>query len=240
MFSRAFSVSRIATFGGLAGFWAFNTSRAAHAESSPEYTGGLNPRAFREHVLLEKRPFNHNSAVYRFAFDDVSQKMKMPVAGYILTRIKKDGKWVKRPYTPISDETTKGYFELLIKTYPDGAMSSHIASLKEGEALEIRGPFKKLLFRTNMKKRIGMIAGGTGITPMLQPPKSWQYGVGYTSDNDVQRYMPAPSDDSLILVCGPPGMMKAISGGKAKDYSQGELSGILKTLGYTKDMVFKC
>ena len=34
-------------------------------------------------------------------------------------------------------------------------------------------------------------------------------------------------------------MMNAISGDKAKDKSQGELSGILKQLGYSADQVFK-
>jgi cytochrome-b5 reductase len=33
--------------------------------------------------------------------------------------------------------------------------------------------------------------------------------------------------------------MSAVSGGKAKDFSQEEVSGILKELGYTKDQVFK-
>ena len=46
-------------------------------------------------------------------------------------------------------------------------------------------------------------------------------------------------EDSLILVCGPPGMMNHISGDKAKDRSQGELTGILKELGYTAEMVYK-
>lgn len=34
-------------------------------------------------------------------------------------------------------------------------------------------------------------------------------------------------------------MMASISGQKAPDYSQGELSGLLKELGYEKDQVFK-
>ena len=34
-------------------------------------------------------------------------------------------------------------------------------------------------------------------------------------------------------------MMKAISGDKAQDKSQGELSGLLKEMGYTSDMVYK-
>lgn len=42
-----------------------------------------------------------------------------------------------------------------------------------------------------------------------------------------------------VQVCGPPPMMKAISGDKAEDKSQGELSGHLKEMGYTSDMVYK-
>jgi cytochrome-b5 reductase len=34
-------------------------------------------------------------------------------------------------------------------------------------------------------------------------------------------------------------MMKALSGDKAKDKSQGELTGLLKDMGYTEDMVYK-
>lgn len=41
------------------------------------------------------------------------------------------------------------------------------------------------------------------------------------------------------MVCGPPGMMASVSGPKAPDYSQGEVSGLLKELGYTKDNVYK-
>lgn len=34
--------------------------------------------------------------------------------------------------------------------------------------IEIKGPFPKLKYVPNMKKCIGMMCGGTGITPMLQ------------------------------------------------------------------------
>ena len=44
---------------------------------------------------------------------------------------------------------------------------------------------------------------------------------------------------SLVQVCGPPPMMKAISGDKAPDKSQGELTGVLAKMNYTKDNVFK-
>jgi cytochrome-b5 reductase len=34
--------------------------------------------------------------------------------------------------------------------------------------VEVKGPFPKLAYVPNMKKNIGMLCGGTGITPMLQ------------------------------------------------------------------------
>ena len=42
-----------------------------------------------------------------------------------------------------------------------------------------------------------------------------------------------------VQVCGPPPMMKAISGDKAQDKSQGPLEGILKDCGYTESQVYK-
>ncbi|KAJ2666382.1 hypothetical protein GGH99_006753, partial [Coemansia sp. RSA 1285] len=64
--------------------------------------------------------------------------------------------------------------------------------------------------------------------------------VGFVTKELVQKYMPASSNqDVLVSVCGPLPMMKSISGAKAPDYSQGEVGGILKELGYTSDQVFK-
>jgi ferredoxin-NADP reductase len=37
-----------------------------------------------------------------------------------------------------------------------------------GDEVEVKGPFPKLAYTPNMKRAIGMVAGGTGITPMLQ------------------------------------------------------------------------
>ena len=40
--------------------------------------------------------------------------------------------------------------------------------MKVGDSVEFKGPFKKFEYTANMKKYIGMVAGGSGITPMLQ------------------------------------------------------------------------
>jgi cytochrome-b5 reductase len=60
-----------------------------------------------------------------------------------------------RPYTPISAPDARGFFELLVKSYDQGVMSKHFASLKVGDSLEAKGPIIKLALTPNYKKSIG-------------------------------------------------------------------------------------
>jgi cytochrome-b5 reductase len=43
----------------------------------------------------------------------------------------------------------------------------------------------------------------------------------------------------LLLLLLLPGMMNAVSGDKAQDKTQGELTGLLKAMGYTQEQVYK-
>jgi cytochrome-b5 reductase len=93
----------------------------------------------------------------------------MPTTSFVLTRLAQDGKdAVVRPYTPTNTDDAKGYFDLLVKKYDAGAMSAHIHSLKPGDTLDVKGPIVKYPLAPNQHQKIAMIAGGTGITPMLQ------------------------------------------------------------------------
>ncbi|XP_074281048.1 NADH-cytochrome b5 reductase-like protein [Silene latifolia] len=284
--------------GGISLYYFNSSSNLAYLDSSDENAAekmALSPDKWLEFKLHETANVSHNTKLYRFTFDpDV--KLGLDIASCILTRAptgqNDEGKtkYVIRPYTPISDPDSKGYFDLMIKIYPEGKMSQHFAKLRPGDVLEVKGPIEKLRYTPNMKKHIGMIAGGSGVTPMLQvaeailknpddktqvsliyanvspddillkqkldilatshpnfkvfytvdnPSENWKGGVGYVSNDMVSKGLPVPSNDTLVLVCGPPGMMEHISGNKAKDYSQGELSGVLKELGYTEEMVYK-
>ncbi|KAK7935265.1 hypothetical protein PG985_000760 [Apiospora marii] len=72
------------------------------------------------------------------------------------------------------------------------------------------------------------------------PPKEWVGGKGHIDKNLLKTVLPEPKEENVkVFVCGPPGMYKAISGGKVSPKDQGELTGILKDLGYTKDQVYK-
>ena len=95
---------------------------------------------------------------------------------------------IERKYTPTSSDDDRGFVELVIKVYksgvvprfPDGGkMSQYCDSLKVGDTLDVSGPWGVIEYKgrgtwlygkreiTNMTQ-VGMMAGGTGITPMLQ------------------------------------------------------------------------
>lgn len=71
-------------------------------------------------------------------------------------------------------------------------------------------------------------------------PKDWPGTSGYINKDLLKTVLPEPKEQNIkVFVCGPPGLMKAISGPKVSPKDQGELSGSLKDLGYTKDQVYK-
>lgn len=47
-------------------------------------------------------------------------------------------------------------------------MSQYIDNLKPGDFIQVKGPKGQFEYKPNMVQEFGMIAGGTGITPMLQ------------------------------------------------------------------------
>jgi len=269
---------------------------AAAAEVKPSPPVSLNKDEFREFELVEVEDLTPNTRRLRFALPSRDHVLGLPVASCVVTKanIGENGKPVIRPYTPVTnDKSDKGYFDFIIKDYPTGVMSSHIYHLKKGEKLQVKGPIPKLAYSKNMKKHLGMLAGGTGITPMLQvleevlsenddkthvslvfannteqdiilkdrldalakkhpnrfevhyvvaqpaDAASWKGHTGFINADIVKKHIPGPAEDVMVYVCGPPPFYKALSGSKAPDYSQGELDGVLKDLGYTKEQVFK-
>lgn len=81
---------------------------------------------------------------------------------------KTESREVVRSYTPISSDNDTGFFDLLIKSYPTGNISKHLTTLKIGDRMKVKGPKGAMVYTPNMVRHFGMIAGGTGITPMLQ------------------------------------------------------------------------
>ena len=49
-----------------------------------------------------------------------------------------------------------------------GNISRAMAALVPGTTIKVKGPKGQMVYKPNMLREIGMLAGGTGITPMLQ------------------------------------------------------------------------
>jgi len=193
---------------------------------------------------------------------------------------------IERKYTPVTGNETPGHVDLIIKVYrpgttkmPDGKevtwadggkLGLYLDSKKAGDYIELMGPSGlneylgqgtfKLPGRTTTVSKVGMMAGGTGITPMLQvvqaalrdpsdstqfsliyankteddilcrdllddlakngkgrfklyytldfPPANWQGKVGFITEDMIKECLPGPSEETLVLMCGPPPMVE--------------------------------
>ncbi|XP_006888034.1 PREDICTED: NADH-cytochrome b5 reductase 1-like [Elephantulus edwardii] len=235
--------------------------------------------------LLDKTTVSHNTRRFRFALPTAHHILGLPVGKHVYLSARIDGNLVIRPYTPITSDEDRGYVDLVIKVYlkgvhpkfPEGGkMSQYLDSLRIGDVVEFRGPSglltyagkgnfhihlnKKSPAELRVASKLGMIAGGTGITPMLQlirailkdpedptkcfllfanqtekdiilredleelqvqypnrfklwftldqPPKDWAYSKGFVTANMIREHLPAPEDDVLMLLCGPPPMVQ--------------------------------
>jgi len=106
---------------------------------------------------------------YKFALPRSTDVLGLPIGQHIQFSAKISGVDVVRSYTPISsDETDRGSFSMLVKSYPAGSISKHIASLKVGQSIRTKGPKGQFVYRPGLVREFGMIAGGTGLAPMLQ------------------------------------------------------------------------
>ncbi|KAF2834549.1 ferredoxin reductase-like protein [Patellaria atrata CBS 101060] len=146
----------------------------------------LKPNEYQTFELTEKTILSHNTAIYRFALPSPTSILGLPIGQHISLAAKVAGadKEIVRSYTPISSDDNPGHFDLLIKSYPTGNISKHMASLLIGDTMKVKGPKGAMVYTPNMCRRIGMIAGGTGITPMLQIVKAVIRGRSRNGGND--------------------------------------------------------
>lgn len=69
---------------------------------------------------------------------------------------------------------------------------------------------------------------------------SWKGETGYISKEYLEKNLfPSTAENVKVFVCGPPPLYNAISGNKVSPTDQGEVSGVLADLGFTKEQVFK-
>jgi cytochrome-b5 reductase len=155
---------------------------------APKTKTTLKKDEFLDLKLAKKIVVTHDTAIFRFALPSADHILGLPIGQHLMVTANIKGSDVQRSYTPISSDDDKGFVDLMIKVYragvhpkfPDGGlMSQHMDSLREGiDTLKFRGPTGRfeykgrgLCINKGVEKKVrkfGMIAGGTGITPLLQ------------------------------------------------------------------------
>jgi len=149
--------------------------KAASGEAGLAIIGALIKDSWTDFKLEKVEPYNHNTAIYTFSFPSEDATAGGNVASALLVRssdakelLDDKGKPVIRPYTAITGPETKGHLKLMVKEYPTGKMSKHIADLKIGDTLAFKGPIQKFPYKANEFDHGVCVSGGSGITPMYQ------------------------------------------------------------------------
>ncbi|KAG8655594.1 NADH--cytochrome b5 reductase 1 isoform X2 [Manihot esculenta] len=131
--------------------------------------GCLDPEKFKEFKLVKRTQLSHNVAKFKFALPTPTSELGLPIGQHMSCRGKDSlGEDVIKPYTPTTLDSDLGYFELVIKMYPQGRMSHHFREMCEGDYLAAKGPKGRFKYQPKQVRAFGMLAGGTGITPMFQ------------------------------------------------------------------------
>ena len=137
----------------------------SHASSDRPWLSGT-PKSL---PFLSKEALSPDTELYHFGLPSPDMSLGISTCSCILVS-PPNNLDLTRPYTPISTRHTEGTFTLLVKRYPQGAMSSVFEALQSGDSLTFRQiPFNiKIQYPFDSPRCILMLAAGTGITPMYQ------------------------------------------------------------------------
>lgn len=112
---------------------------------------------FEKYQITKIISLTSDTKQFQLKLNNPNQILDLPVASFY--KIKGPNN-ILRPYTPVINKDEIGFFNFIIKKYSNGIVSSYIHSKQCGDNIEIIGPFFKFQYIPNIKKNIGMIAGG--------------------------------------------------------------------------------
>ena len=147
----------------------------------------LNPKKWIPLVCEAKVPLSHDTILLRLKLESEKHQCGLPVGYHLYLRGEHAGRKVMRAYTPSSLNGTLGAVEFVIKIYfpndhpnfPDGGqLTQYLNTVNVGDSVEVKGPMGHIVYnglgelvvgkRIYAVDNVTMIAGGTGVAPMLQ------------------------------------------------------------------------
>lgn len=185
-------------------------------ELAPARSVALVPREKVPCKLVSKTSLSHDVRLFRFALPFADQVLGLPVGKHIFLCATIDDKLCMRAYTPTSTIDEVGYFELVVKIYfkgvvprfPNGGlMSQYLDSMPIGSSLDVKGPLGHIEYtgkgnfmvhgKQKFAKKLAMMAGGTGITPIYQVMQA----ILKDQDDDTEMYVVYANrtEDDILL-----------------------------------------
>lgn len=159
--------------------------------------------------LIKKEDINCNTKIFTFKIINLD-KVGLPIGQHVLLGSNINDVFISRPYTPtnpINKKEDKGILKFIIKIYDKGLFTQYLENLKIGEIIKCKGPAGHIIYHglgiftinnSSMKiNKISMVAGGTGITPLIQLIKN----IIYNSEDktEIKLLYANHSVDDIIL-----------------------------------------
>lgn len=189
-----------------------NVTRAAQAGDFV----ALNPKKWLEFELVEKKVISHDTRLFKFKLPSDEHKLGLPVGYHMFTKAMIGDAMVMRAYTPVSSNDEKGFFILCVKVYfagvhpkfpAGGKMSQYMENMKIGDMLHVKGPLGHFEYKghgefvVKGKKRnaskIGLLCGGTGLTPAYQVMKAVYKDKG--DKTDIYLIYANQTEDDILM-----------------------------------------
>ena len=67
--------------------------------------------------LVEKIVVSEDTRIFRFGLPRSDMRLGLPTGNHMFLRANVDGHAVMRPYTPMTDDDTRGHVDLLVKVF---------------------------------------------------------------------------------------------------------------------------
>lgn len=139
-------------------------SQQSYISESPS----INPDTWTDLEFTSKEILSPDTALYHFKLKDEREVLNIPTGHYIEVRVVLDGNEKIRHYTPVNPTENVGHLDLIVKTYVLGQVSKYFTQLKAGDKVSFKGPMGEFIYEDAKATQMGLVAGGSGITPILQ------------------------------------------------------------------------
>ncbi|PGG95841.1 hypothetical protein AJ80_09903 [Polytolypa hystricis UAMH7299] len=185
----------IGTLDGAAKQALSNGNQAEGASLSPTRDVFLDSRTWATATLTKKVDVSPDTRIFTFKLSHDAQTLGLPIGQHVMmkipdpavTSITKSKQSLIRSYTPISETTTPGRIDILIKVYQPtttnpigGKMTMALDALPLNSPVEFKGPTGRFEYLGKGRVALNngaherhidtfyMICGGSGITPIFQ------------------------------------------------------------------------